>query len=268
MKAGRGQETGKDYVPWTTVRDFSGNNSQSGRVPGWKTGRIHNFLSQFERHYFYMLEWSDNITDIREKYPLPIENTSDLSQRLGIKHPEDQKTKELIVMTTDFVINVNQNGNNEMVARTVIPANQLSSKRKIDKFELERMYWAERNVDWGIVTEHEIPKEMAQNIEWIYACRDIDGSPFHSSPTILAQLEPTLYSEVTNSYGFSLAEAALNVDKRTGMENGASLWAIQHFIATKQWIVDMTKRIHPSKPLFVERAAQNGIQHHKENVVS
>lgn len=263
-KSGRGQGQGKEYSPWTTVRDFA-SHGLSGRVLGWKTGRIHHFLSKLERSYFYMLEWSEMVRDIREKYPLPLEKTYDLSDRLTIRHPADPKTKELAVMTTDFVIDINQDGDNRMVARSVIPSNQLGAKRTIEKLELERMYWAEREVDWGIVTEREIPSEMVQNIEWVYASRNIDGSPFHSSPELLTQLEPELFTSVTDPYGVSLAKAALKIDQIAGLDAGTSLWAVQHYIAAKLWVVDMTQRIEPSKPLFVQRV-ENSMFSEEEQV--
>ncbi|MDQ8734245.1 TnsA endonuclease N-terminal domain-containing protein [Paenibacillus sp. LHD-38] len=253
MKKGHGQGKGTEYIPWTTVRDFA-SHGLSGRVMGWKTGRIHHFLSQLERSYFYMLEWSAMIKDIREKYPLPLERTFDLSERLGIKHPADKKTKELAVMTTDFVIDFVQNGDICMIARSVIPSNQLGAKRTIERLELERMYWVERDIDWGIVTEREIPSGMVQNIEWVYASHDIAGSPFQLSPELLTQLEPQLFNSVTDPYGIPLAKAALQIDQTVGLEVGSSLWAVQHYIATKLWVVDMTERIEPSKPLFVQRA--------------
>jgi hypothetical protein len=51
-KEGRGQGTGKDYVPWIKVQDFP-SNGRSHRVPGWKTGRIHHLLSDQEKRTFY-----------------------------------------------------------------------------------------------------------------------------------------------------------------------------------------------------------------------
>ncbi|AIQ20648.1 hypothetical protein H70357_31140 [Paenibacillus sp. FSL H7-0357] len=266
IKAKLGQGEGKNYKPWTTVRDFAGSNSQSGRVLGWKTERIHHFLSQLERFYFYILEWSDNVSDIREKYPLSLDKTHDLSVALNIKHPSDSKTKELLVMTTDFVINVNQDGNDRMIARTVLPSNQLASKRTIDKLELERMYWFERDVDWGIVTEKEIPKEMAQNIEWFHGCRQLEGSPFNQNQHVLEQIEPTLYKEVIHPNGYSLSEASLRVDEMLGLEIGSSLWAVQHFIATKRWSIDLNKRIHPSKCIYVERTEMQNNKGKENNV--
>ena len=38
-------------------------------------------------------------------------------------------------------------------------AKDLASERVMEKFEVERVYWSSRGVDWGVVTEHEIDAE-------------------------------------------------------------------------------------------------------------
>ncbi|MCS1394206.1 TnsA endonuclease N-terminal domain-containing protein [Lysinibacillus boronitolerans] len=39
---------------------------------------------------------------------------------------------------------------------------ELLKQRVIEKFEIERVYWERRQIDWDIVTELGIPKEMAR----------------------------------------------------------------------------------------------------------
>lgn len=91
----------------------------SSRVKGWKTGRVHHFLSQLELSYFYTLEWSVSVIDIREQYPLiPPKSTLDIADRLNIKPPTDPKTKLPIVMTTDFLVDVLIDGKIQQHART------------------------------------------------------------------------------------------------------------------------------------------------------
>ena len=35
------------------------------------------------------------------------------------------------------------------------------------KLEIEREYWQRRNIDWGIVTDKEIPKILCENVKWV-----------------------------------------------------------------------------------------------------
>lgn len=135
IKDGRGQGHGTEYCPWLTIRDVP-SQDLSTRVAGWKTGRVHHFLSQGELDYFYVLDWSDVVLDIREQYPLTLEATQEIAERLGIKHPVDSKTKEAVVMTSDFLIDVQINHLVELKARAIRSINELSSKRNIEKLEI------------------------------------------------------------------------------------------------------------------------------------
>ncbi|ONG89924.1 transposase [Bacillus cereus] len=69
IKEGRGTGTGTDYRPWLKIQDVS-SLGRSTRLKGIKTSRQHEFLSDLERNYFYLTEFSDVITDIREQFPL------------------------------------------------------------------------------------------------------------------------------------------------------------------------------------------------------
>ncbi len=46
-KEGRGQGTGGNYKPWLTIQDVP-SRGRAARPTGWKTGRVHHFLSDIE----------------------------------------------------------------------------------------------------------------------------------------------------------------------------------------------------------------------------
>lgn len=173
IKEGRGSGIGAEYKPWLNIQDVS-SLGRSTRLKGIKTGRQHEFLSDLERNYFYLTEFSDSVVDIREQYPLlPLEETLVIADELGIKHPADSKTNEPIVMTTDFLLTVNKGEGNVELARTIKMKDELLKERILEKFEIERVYWEKRGVGWGIVTELEIPKTLARNISYIHDYYDI-----------------------------------------------------------------------------------------------
>ncbi|KUK54018.1 MAG: TnsA endonuclease C terminal family protein [Desulfotomaculum sp. 46_296] len=192
------------------------------------------------------------VLDIREQYPLPLEVTQEIAERLEIKHPVDPKTKEAVVITSDFLIDVQGNHHVELKARAIISENELSSKRKIEKLEIERTYWKEQGVNWGIVTENNIPESLVKNVKWIHSARDFSNSP-GITPKILAQIEPILFNHITNSQ-IPLAHAALEVDAKLGLESGSSLWVVRHFIANRLWIVEMNELIDTGMPMVVFRS--------------
>ena len=58
-----------------------------------------------ERNYFYILEIAYDGIDIREQYHLlPIEDALEITNELGIEYPRQPQTKELIVISTYFLI--------------------------------------------------------------------------------------------------------------------------------------------------------------------
>jgi len=87
IAAGYGQGQGCDYKPWLEIRHVP-SLGKSSRVKGWKTQRVHNFLSGLELSYFYLLEWNDRVIDIQEQFPLlPQKEITEICQYLGIRPP-------------------------------------------------------------------------------------------------------------------------------------------------------------------------------------
>src|SRR5260370_38175893 len=185
MREGKGQNEHAEYQPWVNVRDVSAR-GLSTRSKGWKTGRVHHFLSKLEKRYHYTLEWSKIVTDIREQYPLlQLEETLDIAKQCGFDHPaiqnkHDPKIREPIVMTTDFLVTLMIDGKRVERARTVKYADDLQSPRVLQKLEIERRYWEARGISWGIVTEHEIPGVLAANVEILYPYRYLDEDSRYS----------------------------------------------------------------------------------------
>ena len=243
IKQGRGQQEGKNYKPWLLAQDLP-STGRDGQREGWKTGRDHHLLSDLESDYFYLLEWSRTVTDIKEQFPvLPIEETVSIAEELGIKHSNDNKTKKIVVMTTDFVINI---GSKEFV-RTLKYAGDLEDARTMEKLEIEREYWRRRNIDWGIVTDKEIPEILCENVKWVrkeYYNPDVSklGS------FIVESIEKIVYQLIQDETT-PLSIATSHTDDRLGLEPGTSLAMIRHFIARKRWIVNMNEKIIPSLPL-------------------
>jgi hypothetical protein len=244
----KGQGHGKEYRPWLTVRDVP-SEGLSSRVKGWITGRVHHFLSQLETYYFYILDWSKKIIDIREQYPLPISETAEIAKRLNINHPRDPRTKELIVMTTDFLIDIEVNGEKKIIARTVKPSQLLDNKRVIEKFEIERTYWTEKGIDWGIVTEKEISKILAENIRDMHSFKDIKGIP-GITPKIVVEIEPIFYKRLSTST-IPLAHVALEMDSKFGLKEGSCLSLFRYFLANRIWTINLEESIDTAKPVNI-----------------
>ncbi|GAA0751544.1 hypothetical protein GCM10008907_06000 [Clostridium sartagoforme] len=149
IKEGRGTGTGigREYIPWLKIQDVP-SLGRATRLKGIKTGRQHEFLSDMERNYFYVLEYSDNVIDIREQFPLlPLEDTLLIAEELGIEHPKNPENGEVIVMTTDFFITIKKGNEDCYIARTIKATDELLNKRVLEKFEIERVYWLRKGID-------------------------------------------------------------------------------------------------------------------------
>jgi hypothetical protein len=124
-KEGRGLGSGKDYKPELRIQDVA-SIGLATRIFGWKTERIHHFMSKLECLFFYIVDWSAGVLDIREQFPLDLNETLAIAQQSGIRHPVDVKTKEPIT-TTDFVITVGNVIHNFDIARTIKYQNKLEA---------------------------------------------------------------------------------------------------------------------------------------------
>lgn len=248
LKEGRGQGRGASYKPWLTIQDVSSTGTCS-RIKGLKTGRRHELLSQHEARYFYILDWSLRVEDIREQYPLlPLEETLEIASHLGISHPIDPKTKHPIVMTTDFHITIRQNMGVFEQARTVKPSKELNNRRTLEKFEIERQYWLDRKISWGIVTEHEIPKVLAKNIDWLHDRFALEKLSL--SEREILQAKKVLIKWITQRDA-PLTEITSDCDNKLGLEPGDSLSVVRHLLATRELLVDMNQPINPRKKLVL-----------------
>ena len=252
---GRGQNHGAEYIPWILVQDFP-SHGQRNRELGWKTGRQHHYFSKNELDYHYTLDWSRIVLDIQEQSPLlsqdlssPLAEALAIAKECGIRYPTDRQTKEPVVMTTDFVITISRPPGVVRFARTFKPAKDLANKRTIEKFELERRYWRAREIDWGIVTENELDPVLVENVRWVHKFRDVSAL----YPLTMEKIWRVgmALTQIVEQRSYALCDAAMECDDRLGLDMGRSLTVARHLIATRQWLVDMSQQVHPTKKLNI-----------------
>ena len=256
LKEKRGEGEGASYNPWIHIYDLP-SEGLSSIVPGWKTeGRGHHVLSTMELHLLYLGSWSRKIVDIREQFPLlsfdrkrpPLEETLAIAAERKIRHPRDNETKHPIVLTTDFLFTLEVDGKRIYHARTVKQVQDLARRRVIEKFELERRYWQAHNVDWGIVTERDMPATIVNNIEILYQPYFLPQFVDHERLTDTAQVLTAMMREEP---AISLANVAKSCDHRLGVKRGSSLQVAYYLIATRQWRIDISQPLDAAKPLHI-----------------
>ena len=169
LSEGRGQGLGAGYTPWLYVQDFPSLGMVS-RVSGATTGRIHHLMSNLELSLFYLLDWSDDVLDIREQYPLiDLSHAIEIAENANIRYPYDTKSGFPYVLTSDFYVETSQSA----MIMSVKPSSELGKPRVREKLEIERRYWSKRGVGWSVMTENEINSIKARNIEWLSQARDL-----------------------------------------------------------------------------------------------
>ncbi|MFW5438444.1 TnsA endonuclease N-terminal domain-containing protein [Paenibacillus apiarius] len=214
------------------IQDVS-SKGRSTRLKGIKTNRQHEFLSDLERNYFYLTEYSNYIVDIWEQFPLlPLEETIVIANELGINHPTDPKTGSPIVMTTDFLLTVNKGQNVTEVARTIKMKDELLKERVLEKFEIEREYWQRKDIDWTIVTEEEISKTMARNIGYIHDYYDIrDYDVFQEMSSLhIGDLSLSLMQRLLNNKQ-NIGTITNEFDTDTHLSFGSGVTLFYHLLA-------------------------------------
>ncbi len=253
IKEGIGSGKGKDYKPWLEIQDFP-SKGRVTRVKGIKTQRQHELFSDLERNYFYYLDFSDNVVDIREQFPLlPIEETMIIAKELGIEHPNNPVTKEPIVMTTDFLITLKEK-NGEIIenARTVKYKKDLVDKRVLEKFEIERQYYSKRGIDWGIVTEEEVDKSVSKSIADLYTYRNLEEVESFKEISIEELDDIKLYFiRQCASYEGTLKSLCSCFDRTMSMYSGSGISMFKHLLITKMVSINIFEGIDLKKHIDI-----------------
>lgn len=247
LAAGRGQGTGADYQPWLKVQDVP-SIGRASRIDSWKTGRTHHFMSDIEKYYFFLLEWADSVIDIREQFPLSMDNTLALAKELNIKHPRDPKTKENIVVTTDFCITLVRDNKSFIIARAAKKSGDLLKPRVVEKLKIEELYWLKQGIEWGVITENDLPMVYIRNIEWVRIARwenyvaDID-------PALITKFSKTFATALEQGGNRRLSLFLEEFDHCLCNEHGIALRLFRHLLARKIIKTDFFKKISVEFPL-------------------
>lgn len=252
IKEGYGNGIGSEYKPWIKIQDVP-SLGRVTRVKEMKTNRQHELLSDMERNYFYILEYSDVVVDIREQYPLlPIEDTIGIANELGITHPKNPETGEDIVLTTDFLITISTENGLKEVARTIKSKDDLLDKRIVEKFEIERVFWKKQDISWGIVTEDEIDKTIAHNISFVQGYKDIRNVDGFSEMKII-EVKDLIYEFLKRIVDdeISMRSICLKFDNDMNLEKGSGLSIFKYLIINKIIKIDISKKIDVNKNIPV-----------------
>lgn len=245
---GRGKGLGVDYKPWLTVSDLS-SIGESRRVPGLKIGREHQLLSEVEFKLFLLLEWSADVIDIREQFPLDRDLTQEIAAELGIRHPCYSGTHCPFVMTVDMLVTRRIDGKEVIEAFDAKRAEDVEDQRTLETLEITRYYFAAGDIAYRLVPHTALPDPEVTNIEWI---RGAALSPEETEPYAgyfkhhKAMMASTL---AQRSAGGSLAEFCDYYDRTQGIPPGDGLRIAKMLMWDRVVVADLTNADLATAPL-------------------
>jgi hypothetical protein len=236
----RGQGTGARYQPFIQIQDLS-SSGESVRVPGRVSGRLHHLLSGIELAAFSIFDWHPHTLDIREQFPIPLADSLELCEQLGIKHP--QVRGKLKIVTADLLLDFRNRG---PLAIAVKPVSELGNARTIEKLQLEKAYWEQSGVEWKLFTDREVSPSLKENLLWIrpvLAGTQWDQFSGEESDSRI----PNLLGRLTDFGDLKATKCCGNLDDAYGLEAGSHLQDLRYGVATWQIKAPLQKPYHDWK---------------------
>lgn len=246
LNEGRGQGVGKDYLPWNYTYNYS-SKGRATRLYGLKTGRIHHLHSDNQYRAFLLFEFSSNVNDIRESFPLlDVDEVIDDKENLRFDKFMDKETEEPYVLITNLLLTVKDaNGKEENIARTIKNTTELKRKITFEKLEIERRYWQYKGIDWKVITEKQLPRQLAKNIEWVRETM-LQGSEGQLDKDGLSII---MLRFLLENDEIPIKEVLKLFENAEGLPKGSGLFLFRYLIAKKELAIDMTKRIDLSSKI-------------------
>jgi hypothetical protein len=230
IKEGRGSGQNSEYKPWITVRDLP-SDGRVHRVFGHKSQRTHHLLSDLELAVFLLLEWHQDVIQIREQFPLEIATTSQIAKEAGIVPPSQSGVKQY--MSSDFLVNSHDKLQPKFVLQAKY-AEALDDARTTEKLELERRYWKLKEVPWFLITEQDIPQTVINNIKWLYPAQrdEIDME-------VLIQRVDYYDYHFSQNPNKNIIDICKNLDVAYELQVGESLAEVRHLLAKRCFTFDI-----------------------------
>ncbi|TDH60238.1 hypothetical protein E2C06_23200 [Dankookia rubra] len=245
LAGGRGSGHGALYKAFLGVRDVP-SRGLTTLVPGRLTGRQHIVFSTLERHCLLFLQRLDDVIDIREQFPLPLDRSTRIAEKLGLKHPRYSRGSEM-VMTVDFLVTRRRgDGQRWFHAISVKPSKELAIIRTREKLEIERLGCISLGWRWALVTEKELPPTLCGNLDWLDQWHNIPEAELRGRD--VNAIAACILEAICQEPGNALNEVCASVDRLVGLDAGTGLTVFAHMLARKRWTTDLLSPLDVNRP--------------------
>lgn len=235
LKEGRGKGEGSTYRRWLNARDVP-SGGRRHRIHCEKLKRTVHLLSDLERNCFYAGEYSPEVIDIREQFPLlPLRETQDIAMELGFRHPRN--SGQDIVMTTDQVWTIQASHGTALRPIFVKYLCEHTKRRVIEKRTIEAAYWARRGADLVGFDEESVSDNFVLN--WALVRPKLRAESQASLPVgLVRSVERELFSAFKEG-STPLVRMARQLTRISTADQAQVLSAIHYLIASRAWLVDL-----------------------------
>ena len=171
---------------------------------------------------------------------------------LGIVHPRNPKTKELIPIDFDFFIEViEDNGESRWIARTFKEKDKLCNKRVIEKFEIAGRWCSQKGIDWGIITEEELDNTVCKNIEKVCSYKELESVGLKTMRVNgRRKLIECFISNILECRA-SLRDICLEIEEEFELNYGIGLALFKYLVANHVIEIDLKKELDVSHPVVI-----------------
>lgn len=244
---------GDAYEPLHRVQDVRSSGRKS-RIP--YQGRVVHLLSDLEVRAFRHFQWEQAVTGIEEQFYLEIEDTTRIAAEAGARHPLVIGTGEPFEMSTDLVVYYETADGPRRLARQMKYSKDLelgdaapgrertSIELRLEKLEIERRYWAERNVHWAVLTERELTEARTRNIEHLLGSELGAGRPQGFWDVAMGRVRDAL----VKGDGLRAVDLARRLETEGVLDEGDFRTALRHLCATRQVAFDMETLFDLDRP--------------------
>ena len=172
-----------------------------------------------------------------------------MAHLLGIKHPTHPKTKEPIIITTDFVLTVDNKKDSNFHAISIKPDGEFIKLRALEKIDLERVCWELLDVRFSYYTGNEYTRNQSKNIEWA-------TSPFRENPTVFSKEQIDYVISILNLGQVLIEDVCNHLISKNIVSHNDALSLIRLLIAEKHIDVDLNYNIVESGILEIKRLSK------------
>jgi len=230
IKDGRGQGLGSDYKPFIYTYEVS-SLGRSHRLFGNKCQRMHHLLSDLELSIFLTFDWLPHVTDIREQFPLRLEDVTKIAVEIGISYPKFGGVNQ--VLSSDFLVDT-IDPDFPQIAIQAKYTNHLEKPETIERLELERRYWASKDIPWFLITEQQISKTVFNNIQWLYTAQheELSGDELQHYFNLFSH-------EFKKFPEKNIIQTIQSLDISYNLETGTGLYWLKNLIARRFFVFNI-----------------------------